>query len=128
MNYGYSQVPMVSENFDIPPKKANNLAAQLKTMLVEIEAMLTARLTENVPREEQSYLAVRVKMEKAFNVSVCLYNGLTKAIIIKNYSMYDLLNECSDIFRVTAMVDQDSKTLYNKSKEQVFNQNTTLYI
>lgn len=134
----YTQMPQVSNDFDydrftepkqVPLKKtASNIAVQIKTMLAEMQGMLTARLTENVPYEEQSHLYVKVKIEEAFQVDISLFNSLTNVIVIKRYKLTDLLSECTDIFKVTTMVDSDSKMLYNKSKETVFNQNTILYI
>lgn len=129
----YTQVPGVSKDFDFNKGHGTGttqttIGYQIKTMLAEIQGMLTARLTENVPYEEQSHLYVKVKIEEAFQVDVSLYNSATNVIVIKKYKLADLLKECTDIFKVTTMVDSDSKVLYNKSKENVFKQNTTLYI
>ena len=115
-------------NPTISNRQATNIAAKIKTMLAEIEGMLVARLTENVPREEQDHLATKVKIEETFTVSVGLFNAATNTAVIKKYSLQDLLNECADFFRVTQMVDTDSKLLYNKSKETVYKQYTTIYI
>jgi hypothetical protein len=115
-------------NPTISNRQATNIAAKIKTMLAEIEGMLVARITENVPRDEQEHLATKVKIEETFTVSVGLFNAATNTAVIKKYSLQDLLNECSDFFRVTQMVDSDSKLLYNKSKETVYKQYTTVYI
>ena len=129
----YSQVPQVTDDFDFnrghgTGTTQTNLGYQIKVMLAELEGMLVARITENVPREEQEHLATKVKIEETFTVSVGLFNAATNTAVIKKYSLQDLLFECSDIFKVTQMVDSDSKLLYNKSKETVYKQCTTIYI
>lgn len=109
-------------------QQASTIASQLKAMFDQIQSMAMDKLIEIAPYDEQRSLFVKVKIEKALFVDIAIYNGLTKAIIIKQYPMMELLNECRNIFNVTTMVDSDTKLLYNKSKEKVFKQNTTLYI
>jgi hypothetical protein len=117
-------------SFEPSKKQAIGIAQALKAMFKELEGMATKTLLEVVPDDEKDHVYVSIGQSKKNQLlaDVRLYNGATKAIVVKSYTIIDLLRECSDLFLVNAMVDSDMRKLYKASKEKVFKKDTEVFI
>lgn len=107
---------------------AESIRAKLVVITNSLREMYSKHILDTVPEEDKNtlFLKVRIDSNQLFNIE--LFNGSTNCIVIKRYHVVDLLKECSDIFRVNNMVQNDCKVMYSKSKEHKYKSNTIVEV
>lgn len=114
----------------ISNEQAMAIAKNIKSMLNELQKVSINIILKIVPEDEKNHLFVRVNQSKKDKmlVDMQVYNSLTKTIATKSYTIIDLLRNCSDVSLMKMIVESDMKKLYDKSKQQIYKENTEVFL
>ncbi len=105
-----------------------NIMKNLNYLLSTLEQVCAQKLINNVPSSEYDSIYINFELSKNSDIIFSVFNSNTKCIVKKIYTLPQLLKKCADIFSVMSFIDEDTITLYKKSKERIYNTNTIVTI
>lgn len=105
-----------------------NIMKNLNYLLTTLEQISAQKLLEYVPSSEYNDVYIKFEFGENADIIVSLFNANTKCIVKKIYTLPQLLRKCTNIFTVMEFMDKDTISLYIKSKEHIFDENTVLSI
>lgn len=82
----------------------------------------------NISKDDLRYYFLRFDLQnKNLLFNIKLYNSITKTIVIKSYVLTDLIRDC-ETKKIELKLNYDVKNMILKSKENVHNNITEVYI
>jgi len=105
-----------------------NIIKNLNYLLSTLEQVCAQKLINNVPSPEYDSIYINFELSKNSDIIFSVFNSNTKCIVKKIYTFPEMLKKCADIFSVMDFIDEDTITLYKKSKEHIYDTNTVVTI
>ncbi len=105
-----------------------SIIKNLNYLLSTLEQICAQKLLEHVPSSEYNDIYINFELGDNVEITFSIFNSNTNCIVKRVYTLPEVLKKCTNIFTVMEFINEDTISLYKKSKEHIFKENTVVTI